>query len=375
MTRRIGRYIWELEAWPQFKWSVDTILAPLAEARKRQGLLLGEMSRVGFADRRRATAETLTNDVVETSAIEGEALSWPEVRSSVARRLGVELRALHAADARTEGVVEVMIDATGRYDESLTADRLFRWHRCLFPIERGIVPPIAIGQWRDDAKGPMQVVSSRIDRPTVHFEAPPTGRLDDELRRFLYWFNLERKEDGLIRSAIAHLWFVTVHPFDDGNGRIARAIGDMALAQDEKSADRFYSISRQIRIEKNEYYDVLESTQKGNLDITAWLEWFLDCYSRAIESARQVLGDVLQATRFWDKFRDVEMSTRQRLVLARLLEGFEGKVTTRKWAKLAKTSEDTALREITDLLEKGILIKNPGGSRMTSYSLVLPPGV
>jgi len=281
------------------------------------------MSRVGFANRRRATAATLENDVVETSRIEGETLSRPEVRSSIARRLGIDVGAVHPADARADGVVEVMMDATGHYNEPLTEERLFRWHRSLFPIEREHASTsLAIGRWRDDSRGEMQVVSTRTDRPTVHFEAPPANRLSDEMRAFLYWFNLERKDEGLIRSAIAHLWFVTIHPFDDGNGRIARAICDMALAQDEGSADRFYSISRQIRIEKNGYYEILESTQKGDLEITNWLEWFLGCFIGAIDGARHVLGDVLYAANFWEAFRDVELSSRQRSVLTRLLEGF-----------------------------------------------------
>jgi Fic family protein len=363
------RYIWQLEEWPLFRWDARSILIPLSETRRKQGQLLGEMSRIGFADRRNATAQTLTDDVIETSAIEGETLSRTDVRSSVARRLGIEAAAAHPADAKTEGVVEVMIDATRHHAEALTAERLFRWHRQLFSIERGFAPPVASGRWRDDSNGPMQVVSSRSDRVIVHYEAPPAERMDTEMRRFLYWFNLERQNDGLIRSAIAHLWFVTVHPFHDGNGRIARAVGDMSLAQDEDSSDRFYSISRQIRIEKSDYYDVLERSQKGDLDITAWLAWFLGCYSRAIDNARDLLGDVLFAARFWETFREVEMSDRQRKVLARLLDGLEGAITTRKWAKLGKTSPDTALREIADLIEKGILVKNPGGSRASSYSL------
>lgn len=369
MTRQIPRYIWGLERWPEFAWEAAALLPALGEARRLQGQLLGNMSRVGFNDRRKATAETLADDAIETSQIEGEVLSRSAVRSSVARRLGIPLGAVHPTDAKTEGVVDVMIDATSHYDDALTTDRLFRWHRSLFPVDRENDMRMAIGRWRDDLQGPMQVISARLDRQTVHYEAPPADRVDAEMRKFLYWFNLEKHGDGLIRSAIAHLWFVTIHPFEDGNGRIARAIGDLVLAQDEASPDRFYSISRQIRIDKKDYYDILESTQKGGLDITAWLEWFLGCYSRAINGARHVLSDVLKATRFWDAVRGIEMSSRQRAVLNRLLDGFEGKLTTRKWAKLGKTSDDTALRDIKDLLGKGVLVKNAGGSRTTSYSL------
>lgn len=365
------RYIWQHNDWPHFKWDASSVLAPLAQARRRQGELLGEMSRIGFAARRDATAQTLTDDVVETSEIEGETLSRTEVRSSVARRLGIQEAAAHPADAKTEGVVDVTIDATRNHAEPLTVDRLFRWHLQLFPIERGVVPTVTAGRWRDDSTGPMQVVSTRSDRLTVHYEAPPAERLEAEMKAFLYWFNLERHDDGLIRSAIAHLWFVTIHPFDDGNGRIARAIGDMSLAQDEESSDRFYSISRQIRLEKSQYYDALERTQKGDIDITAWLVWFLACYTRAIDNARDLLGDILFAERFWNAFRDVSMSDRQRKILNRLLVGFEGNITTRKWAKFGKTSLDTALREIADLIEKGVLVKNPGGSKSSSYSLSL----
>ena len=329
------------------------------------------MSRVGLAERRATSVESLTDTALETSQIEGEVLSRPAVRSSVARRLGVPIGATHPADAQTEGVVEVTLDATHRRDEPLTADRVYSWHALLFPGRYG-ERQATVGRWRDDRVGPMQVVSGRIDAPTVHFEAPPADRVPLEMHAFLEWFNLRPREDGLIRSALAHLWFVTIHPFDDGNGRIARAIGDMAIAQDEHSNERFYSISRQIRIEKSAYYDILERTQRDGLDVTSWLEWFFGCYRRSIETARHTLGEVLDATKFWDAFGDVEMSARQRRVLNRLLTGFEGALTARKWAAIGKTSTDSALRDISDLLEKNVLLKNPGGSRKTSYRLATP---
>lgn len=299
MTRQIQQYIWGLPTWPQFRWSADALIGPLSEARRRQGELLGAVSRIGFESRRRASVEILTEDAIETSQIEGETLSRPAVHSSVARRLGIAVRAKHPSDARADGTADVMVDATRRHDEPLTSERLFRWHASLFPVELGDRPRITVGKFRDESSDPMQVVSSQSGHTTVHFEAPPAKCLTAEVTRFLDWFNTKQGEDGIIRSAIGHLWFVTLHPFDDGNGRISRAIGDMALAQDENSGDRFYSLSRQIRIDRARYYDILEATQKGDLSITAWLVWFFGCYSRAVESSHHILADVFRATRFW----------------------------------------------------------------------------
>jgi Fic family protein len=362
-------YIWQRDDWPQLRWNAERLLVPLGAARHRHGELLGEMSRVAPADRQLARLETLTDEGVKTFEIEGETLDRVAVRSSVARRLRLPDGAAHSSDARAEGTAEVLLDATTRYDVVLTAERLHRWHSLLFPPTFRPPRAVAIGKYRDDAQGPMQVVSGRIGRPTVHFEAPPAERLEAEMEAFFRWFNGPREEDGLIRSALAHLWFVTIHPFDDGNGRIARAIGELALAQDEQSSERFYSLSRQIERERNAYYDALEYAQKGNLDVTRWLAWFLGCYGRAIDSSRLVLNDIIKATRFWDAAKDVEISPRQRHVLKRVLRGFQGNLTVKKWASFSKTSDDTALRDINDLIQKRVLARNPGGSKNTSYRL------
>jgi Fic family protein len=314
--------------------------------------------------------EIVTADVVESSSIEGERLDAQQVRSSVARRLGLDIGGLSPVDRRVEGVVEMMLDATGRYAEGLTVERLFSWHACLFPTNRSGMRRIVVGGWRDDADGPMQVISGRPGREHVHFQAPPAARVGEEMQAFLEWFNGNEGLDWLAKAAVAHLWFITIHPFEDGNGRIARAIADMALARSENSTQRFYSLSAQIEREREEYYRILESTQRGTLEVTDWLEWFLGCLGRSIGQAETVLGAVLEKGRFWEQISGIGLNERQRLVLNRLLDGFEGKLTTSKWAKLAKCSSDTALRDIQGLVEHGILERNPGGGRNTSYDLV-----
>jgi Fic family protein len=362
-------YIHEKPTWPRFRWNREQLAEPLAVVHREQGRLLGRMEALGFKLRQEAVLETLTEDVLKSSEIEGERLDAGQVRSSVARRLGMDIGGLKPVDRNVEGVVEMMLDATRHYEEPLTVKRLFAWHASLFPTGQSGMRPIRVGAWRNDRSGRMQVVSGPVGREHVHFQAPAASRLAAEVKRFLAWFNGNEEHDWVVKAGIAHLWFVTIHPFDDGNGRIARAITDMALARSEGSSQRFYSMSAQIRQERAAYYDVLEQTQKGGMDITPWMAWFLDCLARAIEGAQGVLGTVLFKARFWGSVGDSDLNERQRLVLNRLLEGFEGKLTTSKWAKLAHCSHDTALRDIASLVQGGILVLNPEGGRSTSYAL------
>jgi Fic family protein len=330
------------------------------------------MEALGFSAREQALLRTLTDDVLKSSEIEGEQLEADQVRSSVARRLGIDIGGLTPADRRVEGVVEMMLDATQRYAEPLTAERLFGWHAALFPTARSGMHRITVGAWRDDRTAPMQVVSGPVGRERVHFEAPAAERLDVEMGRFIEWFNGDAAAEPLLKAALAHLWFVTIHPFDDGNGRIARAIADLSLARSEGSPQRFYSMSAQIRDERAEYYRTLERTQGGTMDVTAWMEWFLGCLIRAIERSQAALSAVVERSRYWERIRGVALNERQRRVIAMLLEGFEGKLTTSKWAALTRSSNDTALRDIQQLVEGGILVRNHAGGRSTSYSLVAP---
>lgn len=363
-------YLWERREWPQLTWDGQSLSPLLTRVSRAQGRLLGKMENLGFDLRSEAHLRTLTEDVVKSSEIEGEKLDSDQVRSSIAQRLGMDIGGLVPADRNVEGVVELMLDATGNYAKPLTKERLFAWHSALFPTGHSLVRKLSVGDWRDDSTGPMQVVSGRVGKEKVHFEAPPAARLPAEMKKFLNWFKKPGDTDPLLTAGLAHLWFVTVHPFDDGNGRIARAIADMALARAEGTEQRFYSMSAQIRRERNDYYRMLESTQKGNLDVTPWQEWFLGCLCRAIEASEQILGGVLNKARFWERFAKEPFNERQIKVLNRLLDGFEGKLTTSKWAKLAKCSQDTAYRDVLDLVERGALKKDPGGGRSTSYSVV-----
>jgi Fic family protein len=362
-------YIHERKDWPRFHWNAEKLAEPLASVRHRQGRLIGRMEALGFNLRQEAVLKTLTEDVVKSSDIEGEKLDAEQVRSSIARRLGMDIGALKPADRNVEGVVEMMLDATRKYDQPLNEERLFAWHASLFPTGRSGMAKITTGAWRDESTEPMQVVSGAIGKERVHYEAPKAALVDDEMRGFLEWFESRPDMDPVLTAALAHLWFVTIHPFEDGNGRIARAIADMALARSENSPQRFYSMSAQIRQERNAYYEILERTQKGGMDVTPWMDWFLGCLGRAIDSAQVTLGAVLSKARFWEKFEAVPISERQRLVLNRLLDGFEGKLTTSKYATLAKCSQDTALRDIEALVEVGALVRNPARGRSTSYSL------
>lgn len=371
----MATYIHQLGDWPAFRWDHAAVSGPLAAVRHRQGRLTGRMDALGFDLRSEAVLETLTADVVKSSEIEGEILERSQVRSSIARRLGMDIGGLPPVDRNVEGVVEMTLDAVGAFDRPLISERLFAWHAALFPTGRSGMLRIAVGRWRGEEAGPMQVVSGPFGRERVHFEAPSASRVDGEMAAFLDWFDSPDPLDPVLRAAIAHLWFVTVHPFEDGNGRIARAIGDMALARSEGSGQRFYSLSSQIRQDRKGYYEILERTQKGDLDITPWLLWFLACLDRALDDSAGILEDVLRKAAFWQALAGEPLGERQRKVLNRLLDGFDGKLTSSKWAKLTWTSPDTALRDINDLVARGILVRDPGGGRSTSYSLAPPDAV
>jgi len=363
-------YIHQIKQWPDFSWNTDVILTKLGNVRQRQGTILGIMSQAGFKIQETAMLNTLTLDVTKSTEIEGEKLNTDQVRSSIARRLGIELAGAVPADRNVDGVVEMMLDATQNYMDELTEDRLFNWHAALFPTGRSGLYAIKVGGWRTAEAGPMQVVSGRIGREKVHFEAPPATRLVNEMRSFLIWFNDSPTTDSILKAAIAHLWFITIHPFDDGNGRITRALADLLLARADGTANRFYSMSAQILSEKNFYYHILEHSQKGSLDITAWLDWFLSCLFDAMKNTENTLKAVSLRNNFWETHRETPLNERQKKMLNVLLEDFFGTLTTGKWAKMTKSSPDTALRDIQDLTEKSILRKEPGGSKNTAYKLI-----
>ncbi len=365
----MASYIHELKDWPSFRWNHEKLSTQLAVVRHHQGRLIGRMEALGFELRAEAVLQSLTEEILKSSEIEGEVLDREQVRSSLARRLGMDIGALGPADCEIEGVVEMMLDATQNYATPLTKERLFDWHAALFPTGRSGMSKIRAGAWRDDTSGPMQVVSGPMGHERVHYEAPTAAKLDREMHAFLTWFNGKESADPVLGAAIAHLWFVTIHPFEDGNGRIARAIADMALARSEQSPRRFYSMSAQIRAERKAYYNLLEATQKGDLDITPWIEWFLGCLDRAFDGAEIILAAVLQKARFWQMHAGAQLNDRQRTILNRLLNGFEGKLTSSKYAKIAKCSQDTASRDIDSLVKHRLLVKNAGGGRSTSYSL------
>jgi Fic family protein len=362
-------YIWESPDWPAWRCRLASIAGPLADVSRAQGLLLGRLADVGVTLRDQASLAALTADVTKTSEIEGEHLNVESVRSSIARHLGVDIGALAPVDRHVEGVVEMMLDATLNSSAVVTRERLFGWHAALFPTGYSGLSRINVGGWRDDAKGPMQVVSGPIGRQRVHFEAPPAERLELETKRFLEWLNSNTPEPALIKAGLGHLWFVTLHPFDDGNGRIARAIGDLLLARADGSPQRFYSLSAEIQRERKAYYDILERTQKGTLDVTEWLTWFLTTLHRAVDEAHHTLDAVLSKARFWQRFTGTPMNERQIKLLNKLLDGFEGKLTSSRWASIAKCSPDTALRDISELIANGALRRSTSGGRSTSYEL------
>jgi Fic family protein len=362
-------YLYQKKDWPYFTWTSSAIEKALSEARNLQGRLVGKMESIGFELRNEALLETLTLDVVKSSEIEGEILNPEQVRSSIAQRLGIEYAGIAASDRNVDGMVEMMIDATHNCFTPLTTERLFDWHAALFPTGRSGIYKITVADWRKDTTGPMLVVSGSAGREKVHYQAPEAGQVEDEMRRFIDWFNNEDDIDLVIKSAIAHLWFVSIHPFQDGNGRIARALTDMLLAQSDKITQRFYSMSAQIRKERNRYYELLEETQKGDLNITKWIKWFLDCLANSLVFADQTLTNVMDKGSFWTKHASLIINERQQKLINRLLDGFEGKLTSSKWSKIAKCSKDTAIRDINDLINKNILLKEKAGGRSTNYIL------
>jgi Fic family protein len=363
-------YLHEVEEWPHFTWQVESLVVPLSAARYQQGLLLGKMRALGYPLQKEATLAALTEETVKSSAVEGVVLNPESVRSSLARRMGLSVAGAPPADRYIEGIVEMMLDATQKYAVPLTDERLFAWHGALFPTGRNGIYKIRTAAWRE---GGMRVVSGAEGNEKVHFEAPVAERVGPEMAAFLNWFNTGEEIEPLIKAGLAHLYFVTIHPFGDGNGRIARAVTEMSLARLENSAQRFYSMSSQIREERRSYYQILENTQKGGMDVTDWLNWFLGCLIRAIEKASTLTGSVLEKEAFWRRVKQesVVVSDRQKKIVNLFLDGFEGKLTTEKWAKLTKSSHDTALRDIQDLIGKGILKQETAGGRSTAYSLVI----
>lgn len=362
-------YIYEHADWPNFIWNSDLLLPLLAEARNLQGKLTGKMESLGFELRNESSFHNLSMDVLKSSEIEGEILNTEQVRSSLARHLGITIDNPVYSDRNVDGVVEMILDATQNYSDELTFERLFGWHSALFPSGRSGLYQIRVGDWRDDHKGPMQVISGSMGKERVHFQAPESKTLPFEMNRFTKWFNEKDNIDLVLKAGIAHFWFVTIHPFDDGNGRIARAISDMLLSRSDNCSQRFYSVSSQIRIERNGYYNILENSQKGTIDITSWLSWFVNCFINAIKSTDKTLNDVLFKNTFWNKNGQFVNNERQRLIINKLLGEFKGKLTSTKWAKITKCSQDTALRDINDLVKKNILVKDDAGGRSTSYRL------
>jgi Fic family protein len=363
-------YLYNDQNWPIFNWNSEKLLPLLSYVRNRQGKLIGNMGALGFELRNEANLEILTQEIIKSTEIEGEFLDREQVRSSIARRLGLEISGLVFSERNVDGIVDLMIDATKNFNKELNRDRLFSWHASLFPTGQSGMYKITAGRWRDDSTGPMQVVSGPLGKEKVHYQAPPAAQIENEMRIFLDWFNLEQNTDLVMKAAVAHLWFVTIHPFEDGNGRISRALSDMLLARSDEQSYRFYSMSTQIRKERNSYYDILEKTQKSGLDITNWLEWFLNCLLHAIENSEKLLEKIIFKHYFWLRHSGVNINDRQRKILNMLIDDFEGVLNTTKWAKIGKCSQDTALRDIQDLIEKGILIKSEQGGRSTNYEMV-----
>jgi Fic family protein len=368
-------FIHERPGWPVFSWDSETLAGALAAVRYKQGRHLGKMEALGFEFRTEASLTALTDEVVKSSAIEEEHLNPMEVRSSIARKLGLDVAGLPEPGREVDGIVEMMLDATQNFDVPLTAERLFGWHAALFPTGRSGMRRINVGAWRTGDAGPMQVVSGPIGREKVHYEAPAAERLETEMESFLQWFAAPSEIDPVLKAAVAHFWFVTIHPFEDGNGRIARAIADMALSKADDTKERFYSMSSGIEAERKMYYLQLESAQRGDLDITEWLAWFLGCLDRSLEDTNEKLSSVLHQAKLWQRINPNPVNARQRKVINRMLGDFEGHLTTSKYAKFAKCSNDTALRDIRELLDRGIVVKNPGGGRSTSYRLAEPEEV
>ncbi len=359
-------YLHEKKEWWKFRYDNDKIVNLLGLVRAKQGLMLGRMTSLGFDFQDDAMLTTMSLELVRSSEIEGEQLNLSEVRSSIARRLGINSAGMVPSSRYIEGVVEMLLDATQNYNEPLSDDRLFGWHNVLFPTGRSGLYAIEVGKYRT---GEMQVISGAMGKERVHYQAPKPERVTEEITMFIKWFNEQTELDGVLKAAIAHLWFVSIHPFDDGNGRIARAITDMQLARSENCSRRFYSMSTEIKLMQKEYYEVLERTQKGDGNITEWIVWFLNCFEKALASTEPILSSVLEKHKFWEQHKNVDLNERQRKIINMLFDDFFGKLTSGKWAKIAKCSNDTALNDINDLMTKGILMKNGEGGRSTNYSL------
>ncbi|MFY7888152.1 MAG: Fic family protein [Spirosomataceae bacterium] len=362
------RYIYEYDAWPEFTWDDKKVSLILGKVRHLQGRVFGKMGSLGFSLKEETLLSTLTLDVLKSSEIEGEILNYEQVRSSIARRLGIEYAGIVHVDRNVEGIVEMMLDATQKYKDPLLEERIFGWHAALFPTGWSGMHRIATGSYRD---GEMQIVSGAMGKEKVHYQAPSAEVVKKEMDLFLAWFNSDIEIDDVLKAAIAHFWFIIIHPFDDGNGRIARTLSDMLLARSENSSQRFYSLSNQILLEKKDYYEVLQKVQYSTGDITAWLSWFLTCLYNALESTEVTLEKILQKAEFWEKHKETSLNSRQRLMLNKLFDGFDGKLQTSKWAKITKCSPDTALRDVKDLIEKGILKQEESGGRSTNYELVI----
>lgn len=362
-------YLYDHQNWPTFEWNSEKLLPLLAYVRNRQGKLIGKMGALGFELQNEANLEILTTEILKSTEIEGEVLDREQISSSIARRLGLDISELVYSERKVDGTVDLMLDATQNYDKELTKERLVSWHAALFPARQSGTDKITTGNWRDDSREPMQVVSEALGKEKVHYQAPPAVRLENEMRIFFDWFNLEQNIDSVLKTAIAHLWFVTLHPFEDGNGRISRALNDMLLARSDEQSYRFYSMSSQIWKEKSAYYDILEKTQTGSLDITNWIEWFLNCLLHSIESSDKLLEKVIYKHDFWLRNSKVPINNRQQKILNLLMANLEEVLNTTKWAKIGKCSQDTALRDIQDLIEKGILSKTERGGRSTNYKL------
>jgi Fic family protein len=367
----MGTFIYQKADWPNFTWENEVLISLLSEARNLQGRLIGKMEALGFELSKEALLQTLTSDVIKTSEIEGEYLDPDQVRSSIARKLRMEIAGSVESDRNVDGVVDMMVDATENCFNRMTTDRLFAWHAALFPTGRSGMYKITVGNWRQDTTGPMQVVSGALGKERIHFQAADSVHIEKEMNQFLDWYNEDSQIDLVLKAAIAHLWFVTIHPFEDGNGRICRALTDLLLARSDKSNQRYFSLSAQIRLERKHYYEVLEKTQKGNLDLTDWIKWFLNCLINSLNSTQKTLETILAKAKFWTAHANTALNQRQKMLLNKLLDGFEGKLTSSKWAKIGKCSNDTAIRDINDLIDKGILQRGVAGGRSTTYELKL----
>ncbi|PKL78497.1 MAG: DUF4172 domain-containing protein [Ignavibacteriae bacterium HGW-Ignavibacteriae-4] len=366
------KYIHQRNEWPNFKWDNETLLPYVSKVRDLLGRLIGRMEGIGFELREEAVLNTITDDIIKTSEIEGEVLNPVEVRSSVAKKLGMDSPEVHIVSRNVEGIVEMMLDATQNYDEHLTKDRLFGWHSSLFPTGRSGMFKIRVGDWRDGEHGSMQVVSGPLGREKVHYTAPESHLLENEMNKFLNWFNTDENMEPVIKSAVAHLWFVSIHPFDNGNGRIARAIAESQLARADRTKQRFYSMSAQIMKYRKEYYNILESTQKSSMDISQWLVWYFERLTEALEATDETLSKILLKAKFWELHKNTQFNERQAEIVNKLLGDFVGKLHSSKWAKMTKVHRDTARRDIQDLIEKGVLSDSGEGGRSTNYILNLP---